>query len=308
MAHFISLTKTTPLSLRDKEALKKWAKDVTLDENVTSDLPSKTDPRLRNIPEEVKPYFVNATSQLSQLEFPRQRRFARCVLIKLGQWAIDCRSHIPPINNIRLQLIKQVTEMLCGLDDLVRAAKSQGIKKNKITSRRKLFLGTVYEVFNGRSKLGTFPRPKLILTSPPYPGVHVLYHRWQVSGRRETPAPYWLADLRDGHGESFYTLGGRSKKGIEIYFTQLSEIFRNVRQIINPGSLVVQLVAFSDPEIQLPAFLRAMNFAGYEELTPFSTSGLERPCREVPNRKWYTQLGQSQSASNEILLFHRPII
>lgn len=35
--------------------------------------------------------------------------------------------------------------------------------------------------------------PGLILTSPPYPGVHVLYHRWQVQGRKETPAPFWIA-------------------------------------------------------------------------------------------------------------------
>lgn len=306
LAHFISLTKTTPLSPHDKEAVLRWAEDVTIDGNITSDPPSEIDARLRNVPEEVKRFFIYATSQLSQLEYPRQRRFARCALIKLGQWAIDCRNHIPSIHNIRLQLAKQLAEMLSGLDDLVQVAKSQGISKNKITSRRKLLLGNVYDVIKSGDNLGTFSRPKLVLTSPPYPGVHVLYHRWQVNGRRETPAPYWLADLRDGHGESFYTLGGRSKKGIENYFMQLSEIFRDLRQFIDPESLVIQLVAFSDPELQLPAFLSAMNYAGYEELRPFGKSGLERPCREVPNRKWYTQLGQNQSASNEILLLHRP--
>ena len=29
----------------------------------------------------------------------------------------------------------------------------------------------------------------LVVTSPPYPGIHMLYHRWQVDGRKETDAP-----------------------------------------------------------------------------------------------------------------------
>jgi hypothetical protein len=306
LAHFVSLVKTTPLSPRDKEAVLRWAENITIDGNITFDSPSETDPRLRNVPKEIKQFFIYATLQISQLEYPRQRRFARCALIKLGQWAIDCRSHIPSIHSVRLQLTKQLVEMLSGLDALVQVAKSHGISKNKITSRRKLFLGDVYDVIKHRNDIATFSKPKLVLTSPPYPGVHVLYHRWQINGRRETPAPYWLADLRDGHGESFYTLGGRSKRGIENYFMQLSEIFRDLRQFIDSESLVIQLVAFSDPELQLPAFLSAMNYAGYEELRPFDTPGLERPCREVPNRKWYTQLSQNHSASNEILLLHRP--
>lgn len=307
LAHFISLTKTTPLSSRDKEAVINWANNATNSIGVEYENIAANDRDLRNVPEDIKLFLTFASYKINQLEFPRQRRFARCALLKLGQWAIDCRSNIPPARALQTQLVKQALEMLSGLDDLVDVAKERGVSKNKITARRKLFLSSVDDIVKNRNSLEKFSKPKLVLTSPPYPGVHVLYHRWQVNGRRETPAPYWLADLRDGHGESFYTLGGRSKKGIENYFTQLAEIFRNLRQFIDPESRVVQLVAFSDPEVQLPAFLSAMNFAGYEELRPFSTSGLERPCRKVPNRKWYTQLGQSQYASNEILLFHRPI-
>ena len=38
--------------------------------------------------------------------------------------------------------------------------------------------------------LATERWPQLILTSPPYPGVYVLYHRWKIGGRRESPAPF----------------------------------------------------------------------------------------------------------------------
>src|SRR5207237_7520769 len=65
--------------------------------------------------------------------------------------------------------------------------------------------------------------PTLVLTSPPYPGVHVLYHRWQIRGRQETPAPYWITGMTDGNGASFYTFGDRQEKGLTSYFQSVQE-------------------------------------------------------------------------------------
>lgn len=306
LAHFIAKVKTTPLSSRDQERILDWADRLNFEET-TLDQSATTDPRLRNIPEETRGLLVYAISTLSQLEFPRQRRFARCALLRLGQWAIDCRKDTPSANHIKIQLLKQVAKMLGGLNDLVQAARNRGVLKNKITSRRVLYLGTINEAVHDRNFAIFSAMPKLVLTSPPYPGVHVLYHRWQVAGRRETPAPYWLAALKDGHGESYYTLGGRSMTGLKRYFTKLTNIFWELHQFIDPNALVVQLVAFSDPDTQLPAFLNAMRLARYEELTLLGNTGSQHPSRRVPNRKWYTYSGDKQYASNEILLFHKPL-
>jgi len=306
LAHFITRVKTTPLSPRDQERILSWASALNFEETTLDEL-AMSDPRLRNVPTEMRELLVRAASTVGQLEFPRQRHFARCALLKLGQWAIDCRTHIPTASHVRAQLQKQVAEMLKGIDDLVQAAESRGIPKNKITTKRILLCGTVDEAIRTKNLAASLPRPKLVLTSPPYPGVHVLYHRWQVGGRRETPAPYWLADLRDGHGASYFTLGSRSTGGLRSYFAKLADTFWSLRQFIDPNAIVVQLVAFSDPHIQLPAFLDAMCSAGYEELAPLQVSAPERPSRRVPNRKWYTQLKENQHASNEVLLFHRPL-
>ena len=306
LAYFIAKVKTTPLSARDQERILHWADRLNFEET-TPDRSVMGDPRLRNIPEETRGLLVCAVSTLGQLEFPRQRRFARCALLKLGQWAIDCRKDIPSASHMKRQFLKQVMEMLEGLDDLVQAAKDLGIPKNKITNRRMLYLGTINEAMGDRNFAMFSSTPKLLLTSPPYPGVHVLYHRWQVGGRRETPAPYWLAALKDGHGESHYTLGGRSITGLKNYFIKLTDTFWALRQFIDPSALVVQSVAFSDPDTQLPAFLNAMRSAWYEELTPLENGGSKRPSRKVPNRKWYTYSEKNQHASNEILLFHRPL-
>lgn len=305
LAYFISQVKTTPLSARDQESILHWADSLSF-QDITINPLNMTDSRLRNIPEELGDLLVHAVSTTSQFEFPRQWRLARCALLRLGQWAIDCRRDVPSANHMKIQLLTQVKEMIKGLNDLVDATKNQGIPKNKVTSRRVLYLGTIQDAMQDKHFARFSFRPKLVLTSPPYPGVHILYHRWQVGGRRETPAPYWLANLRDGHGESYYTLGGRSMAGLKSYFTKLTDTFWMLRQFIDPSALVVQLVAFPDPDVQLPAFLDAMHLAGYEELRLFRSSDWERPSRRVPNRKWYAYSEKNQHASNEILLFHRP--
>ncbi|GAI58793.1 unnamed protein product, partial [marine sediment metagenome] len=131
LAYFIAKVKTTPLSARDQERILHWADRLNFEET-TPDRSVMGDPRLRNIPEETRGLLVRAVSTLGQLEFPRQRRFARCALLKLGQWAIDCRKDIPSASHMKRQFLKQVVEMLEGLDDLVQAAKNLGIPKNKI--------------------------------------------------------------------------------------------------------------------------------------------------------------------------------
>ena len=197
-----------------------------------------------------------------------------------------------------------VESMFEGLDRLVNASREAGTRKNKITSLRH-----VMNLSSADHRLVSSVRirdahPKLILTSPPYPGVHVLYHRWQILGRRETPVPYWIAHLRDGHGEAYYTMGGRSAKGISNYFESISRVFTTIRQVVSRDTQVVQLVAFSDANSQLPLYLDAMAKAGFEETYPDLLGGGQ--VRLVPNRKWYNQQRQSSDASREHLLVHRP--
>src|SRR5262249_55317378 len=136
--------------------------------------------------------------------------------------------------------------------------------------------------------------------------VHILYHRWQVQGRRETPAPYWLAALKDGHAASHYTFGSRSTLGLENYFRNVEGCFRSVRQVVARNAVVVQLVAFSHTETQLPRYLAAMDVAGFAECDTFAVSFDSRFWRKVPNRKWYCHKRKDQDSAKEVVLFHRP--
>src|SRR5207248_11141627 len=90
-------------------------------------------------------------------------------------------------------------------------------------------------------------RATLVVTSPPYPGIHMLYHRWQVDGRRESPAPYWLANCQDGQGNAYYNFADRRPTAEDEYFRQSLRTMHGIRGVMRSGAWVIQLVAFSDP-------------------------------------------------------------
>src|SRR5215210_520617 len=141
----------------------------------------------------------------------------------------------------------------------------------------------------------------LVVTSPPYPGVYVLYHRWKVQGRKETPAPYWIADSRDGYGQAHYQFGDRRHQDLRKYFQGICDSFNAIKSLLDPAALVVQMVAFSDPSWQVSRYLEAMHGAGYDEIMP-EALGIEhedRIWRDVPGRKWYAAIHGGLSTSKE---------
>lgn len=306
LSHFITRVKTTPLSRQDEERLMKWAEEINFDKFSRKNDLIFNDSRLINLPKRIIKSLLSASASVNELPLPRQKSFARCALLSLGQWAIDCRRDMLSSIQWKYRLNNQVRAMIAGINNLIEKTRNHNIPKNKITSRRILYLGSVQHALNDENIARLNLRPKLVLTSPPYPGVHILYHRWQVKSRRETPAPFWIANLSDGNGESHYNMGSRSLLGLKNYFIRLTEIFSVLRNVLDTGSVVVQLVAFSDPDTQISSYLQSMRNASYKEITPLSTLRSKRPIRIVPNRKWYTQSPEKQPSSHEFLFFHRP--
>ena len=306
LSHFVARVKTTPLSKRDANELLDWGELIgqsaiaPVDEHYAC-----LDHRTKNLPNEMQCFFEQALSSLRLLRFPRQRRFARCVLLKVGQWALDGRRQFPSTEELCRKVVAEVEDMLSGLHEFERAARNAGLHKNKITGNRTLINGSITEPALLNVLDAVVGTPKLVLTSPPYPGVHILYHRWQIFGRRETPAPYWLADLRDGHGASHYTMGSRSALGIRNYFDSLRHGLEALRTVLSPDTTVVQLVAFSEATTQLPLYLDTLVEAGYEELHMRGLHTGGSYVRTVPHRKWYTS-GRDGDANKEVLMIHRP--
>jgi hypothetical protein len=250
--------------------------------------------RFRKVAEQA----LNRTASLPA----RLRPAARCVVLKTVQWAVDCKEHLPTAADFRGRVREHARTMAEGY---------RALHDRVLASRRKsaveLYHGTADDIAGLDSELLRRSRPRLVVTSPPYPGVHVLYHRWQVQGRRETPAPFWIADCRDGQGAAFYTFGDRRKHD-EGYFGRLQSTFASVRQVVAEDCVVAQLVGFARPHEQLPLYLDAMEQAGFEEYEPegHQRRPSEQPFwRPVPNRKWYNGLRPETKPASEVLLLHR---
>jgi hypothetical protein len=154
--------------------------------------------------------------------------------------------------------------------------------------------------------LARSPAPRLVLTSPPYPGVHVLYHRWQVDGRKEAPLPFMIANKLDGAGSSYYTMGDRKYPELKTYFNNIRSTMSSAAALADPNTVIVQMVAFADPSWQLDRYLETMYEAGFIEmcLPLLRNDGDGRLWRSVPNRRWYSDQRGATPGSQEVVLFH----
>jgi hypothetical protein len=314
LAVFIAKTKTNLLSSRDIGDLRHWLYTILprltltrrsqrprwwITEGYQKNLSGKTTWPIRKTLE-------LALSRLDLLSNQRQKNFARALLLRTGQWAIDCRENHPSAAEFREQLLIFFDNMINGMVQLkteLNRHVTSGDSRLNIFRPRCLNV-PAHEIPN-RYPLAA--PPKLILTSPPYPGVHVLYHRWQINGRKETPAPYWISNCLDGKGASFYTFGDRKRKNLETYFQSLRECYAALSTVAGKGTWLIQLVAFSAPNWQLPLFLEVLQECRFREV-PYrealnSIDG--RSWRNVPNRKFYADHKGQTPSSREVLLIHK---
>ena len=293
LAILLTRVKTAPLYPADERALRDW---LACDTPVTP----LADPRLRNAPADYVASLAPLALSAADLPIARQRDAARALLVHVGQWGLDGREAPVSGRRLRLELERALTAHLAGLESLAVHAQRHQLRPSDLARRRILRHGTAAAVASGRPWNRLTRRFRVVVTSPPYPSVHVLYHRWQVHGRTETPLPYWLSDLQDGVGEAHYTMGGRSAKGESTYFETITQTYSALHRLLLPEARIVQLVSFRDAERQLPRYLDAMDRAGYAalETTPPALRG-------VPNRRWYYRVNPDREEAHEYLLVHR---
>jgi DNA modification methylase len=303
LATFLARVKVSAISVHDKWHILAWLsiierEPITKDQTSIGDLGEQAEYYTRNLPDEALIFFSWVIGCISRLPTTRQQNFVRFILLSVGQNALDCRNYIPTQEFLKSAFCARLRGTLDNfLDFLTLTASANEVPRCRISQFRRVFCRSSEGVDqDGRIPNSWLPA-KLVLTSPPYPGVHVLYHRWQILGRREAPAPYWLADQRDGAGLSYYTLGDRQRKN-SVYFAHLESVYRSVRNLMDRQSLMLQLVAFSEPRTQLPLYLATMERAGFTEVP-------NRIWRSVPSRKWYAERLGEIGASQEVMLAHR---
>lgn len=315
LALFVARVKTTPLSEKEIGEIEHWGQDLVCDLKLRNRVARPTawvwQRYQRNINDRktwpIRKTLELALTQLGKLRTWKQQQFVRCVLLRSGQWALDCRSTIPSAIQFRERFLAYLEEMAAAGREYTQALTGGSDSDGNCNALTPLCLSrSVVGVEKEKHLASHFP-PALILTSPPYPGVHVLYHRWQVQGRRETPAPFWIVGSPDGNGASYYTFGDRKRRGLAPYYDQLLCAYHSLARIANKRTLLVQLVAFSDPSWQLPRCLGVLHEAGFKEIECPSIANSKdgRVWRSVPHRKWYAAASDGGQSSHEVVLFHK---
>ena len=223
---------------------------------------------------------------------PTVETIARGAILGTAQWAIDGRRQVAKVGAFRSRLQATVHKMLEDLRLLWERAKAVGAKTPYLATTDALHVGSVSPLADGAVA-------DLVVTSPPYPGIHVLYHRWQTGGGKETAAPFWIAAARDGKGESHYTMGGRRSR---TYFERLSVRMSAIRQVMRGGALLVQVVGFSRPSVQLERYLKTMQTNGFIETPQLEGA---RIWRDVPRRRWYAAHRREAPAAREVVFVHQ---
>ena len=312
LSSFLCEAKTQILKDRDVRAFKRWMGRI--DDTINMHAPSDRHDDYadagyyRNLDGPEFWRFRKAIEQaLSSVERMRLRQahvLARCVVLRTAQWALDSRKARPSVKAFKAQMFKQAGLMLDAALEFRDQIKSLKLEAQPIA----ISLNRTTAGVENEELVSEICPPKLIVTSPPYPGIHVLYHRWQVDGRKEAPAPFWIAGKLDGAGSSYYTLGDRKNPGLKSYFDNLKSTFKSVATISGEETIIVQMVAFSKPDWQLPKYLEVMEECGLEEHRPWDVTLDDedgRLWRDVPSRRWHAHQKSHAPGAREVVLVHR---
>jgi hypothetical protein len=302
LAWFVAVSKTTPISSNDIGQLSEWISSSPTTR--AKEYPSlEIDELKRNFPKRFL-YSLDAfLESIDCLKNPNARRLARLVMLKVYQSSLSNRNSYPSTKMLRQKLGVELERIIVGLDKFLVACQNSGFTKKEIPSSKKLLNRSSIGIETDSRIKELTKSPRLVFTSPPYPGVHVLYNRWQIASRKETILPYYISGMNDSQSAAYYTFGGRSKTGVVKYFDLVAQSFLSISKVVHPKAIIAQLVGFSNSRVQLPLYLKAMKEAGYKEIFPLSAEG-KRLWRDVPNRRWYTNLRDRWDASREVLLFH----
>jgi hypothetical protein len=306
LATFVTEVKTTLYTDAELEVLKRWGQRASRAINIHGStvyfgnyadqgyyryLEGANTWRLRKAIEQ-------ALASAMKLDTEKLERFARCAILRTAQWALDARKRFPTITEFRERLVEVSEAMVAGARELrVAVHRANGRKAPSVWCLNRATAGLEDE-----SLFEDLAAPRLILTSPPYPGIHMLYHRWQVDGRKETPAPFWIANKLDGAGGSHYTMGDRKRPALPTYFDNIRNALSSIAGISDETTTIVQVVAFSEPSWQLPRYLEVAEEAGFQELR---CGDAKRIWRQVPNRRWHADQKGETHSSNEVVLIHR---
>ncbi len=192
LAEFVTKVKTTVYSEAELDRLERWARCIATKIDVYGkstrfadyaelgyykhlDHPARW--RLRKSIEQ-------AIRDAIRLGTPRLEAFGRCVVLRTAQWALDGRSKQASAAEFRASLEETAVALVEGARDLRAAVKGNG-RRPLIGVLRRSVIG-----LENDTRLHDGRTPRLVLTSPPYPGCTycTTAGKWTAEKKRHYPS------------------------------------------------------------------------------------------------------------------------
>ena len=229
------------------------------------------------------------------------RNFLTCLLLRTTKNILDNVRPIGSFKKFKLDLVNNCNRML---SDMVDFEKELEINKSIYGSHNKVKI-LKSDILKLR-KINSLKKGKikLILTSPPYPGINISYNRWQLHGRRDTKLPYWIMNTKAPVFTKLNYKHGK-KRELNDYYQNMTKVFRNLRPYCSSSCLIVKLLSFRNKIKEFRMYREAMDKAGLEEIKILK-KGDGRLWRTVPKRRWQVRYSKKKLKSNkEVLLVYK---
>jgi hypothetical protein len=230
---------------------------------------------------------------------PAARRLAKLVVLNVAKRSFDCRSKFATP-----YLVRQIFQRISYETNVSMRKYLSSVKENGVSNINKKSLHVIQcDAKKLATRISSYKNKfSLVVTSPPYPGVHVLYNRWQLFGRKETDMPFRLLGFNNNYFASFYTMGNRSNPSMkESYLEDMERILTSLYELLSSGSIIAQVIAFPRNDGHINEYSELMIKVGFSPLK-MRTSVVKR---QVPNRKWYIRVTNNSRQPIEHIFVHQ---
>ena len=305
IASFVSKVKTTKLSKKQLIEIEKWAETMTnkIHYKLKADIFTKKALKLINFKALGRREILNLKriiksasfylKNLKKIKNKKKKDFLKLLLLRCLHSTLHDKRPIADFHVFRRKIRSNSLDM------------SQGMQDYPINSKLKFRLYNKSASSCDKIKELKTKKVKLILTSPPYPGINIPYARWQIHGRRNTTLPYLVLGFKIPENKSIFNFQNPRNQNLNIYFDTMKRIFTSLRKISSKKTILLQLVAFNNEKGVFKKYLKTMNECGFKEIKLKQNGHI---WRKVPSRSWQARYVKGDiPTANEVLLAHKII-
>ena len=232
--------------------------------------------------------------KLKEIKDKKVKDFLKLLILRCLHSTLHDKRPIAKFHVFKRKIRSNSLDMLEGMSSL---------DKYLVNSRNKFSIYSKSSTKADKTRELKSKKVKLIITSPPYPGINISYSRWHIHGRRNTTLPYLVLGIPVPENRSIFNFQSPRNRTYNLYFDKLTKIFKSLKKICSKDTVVLQLVAFNHESGLFERYLKTLEDCGFKEMK-LKKKG--RVWREVPNRSWQAKFVKGNiPASNEVLLMHK---